>query len=620
MTVAEPSVTHHRRRIRAELMTWLRLSHVDAENIVQRGLFDATSAEDIASSLKQLTSVLGEYLAELVSKTRPASLLLPLDRLPELRETLITAGFKSSDACNVIAMCMDLLNIPKPNLEDSLSALRKILPKDEARRYFIRKKPAVLLIPGATLRSKNAAMWCDDAEGFWTYLSGDSATYAPPRRPAPPRIAQPLAPVPVVKPIVSRPVRPSDPVIVELAAHGIRPDLAKRIALRFRHSFQDRSLTILRDFFTFGWSGDELTSLALQERSRVWRKNPHQMFDAERALLRSGFDVAGARRVMTRHERFCEPPFEPILTAAAVFKRLGMGDHLVTIAMTAPKSFLMDPELIRDWHKDVLGTRIEPIRLIESLPRHVPHPGFDRNGALKTPAPPAEPETPTALGTPLALTLRSPYDMSKIRIESVEPIVIPPPMLLKKPREVAQDAEHELQWSELVEQLFLSDPRDKHGHLIPNRVAALTEDAWEALKSSVAWMWDLSGTAPAVADLLLTWMGQSSLPGEHSSAFRFMRRVVTEPELQPILRLAPRVIHHRMCVLRKTIGCDFGQAPELLLLAWESFEVNEIKQRVFMLDELGLCAAEKPYVNMLLEPSRVALVARLRRYLESKGG
>jgi hypothetical protein len=142
------------------------------------------------------------------------------------------------------------------------------------------------------------------------------------------------------------------------------------------------------------------------------------------------------------------------------------------------------------------------------------------------------------------------------------------------------------------------------------------EDTWSILEPEISWIWKTGKTGGYALTSICRWLNlksfKESTPGtSRAEKMRFMGQLLRSERLRDILRLDQRMLEYRFAVLRRFIGVDFRNDPEVLLKPWESLSPEELRYRVNEIADRGHPPGEHPYIDVLLEPSRASFIKNL---------
>ncbi|MFZ2804266.1 MAG: hypothetical protein WA001_03510 [Patescibacteria group bacterium] len=610
MSASEEMEGQKSARIRFELAS-LGMKPGDAKQLVKNGLFDAYSPVESMRIIGGLSSLMGDYYAALLIQTSPIIALAYAHRAAPCHAILTARGFRASDASRLICLHAHILEASDEEIVARLDALRALLPNDSTFRFFLNKQTAAITLPSEHLRSRKP-VWRDDPEDFYT---GVSAGYDP--RTAPPVQTNGVL-HPTAAPTIARPIR--DTLSDRLERLGVQGADLIWMTSRFERAFAARAESVLQAFEGSGWSGSDILALTKNHNHRGWRKDPELLLEAERALVIAGFEATTARDLVITIDRFTRPHTERIPLAADAFRELGHANDLEMIARKNPKAFFETPEKIRIWHAAMKITGCDPLAFLGSLTRYMPSVKPKKAVAPKPlPATETKPEVgdPILFDEPVIVETAT----AVVPCEPVPPPVVAPPLptvapeipVMRNPRPVraaqedAEEDSHITNWRLALRELL--------GH---------TQDEddepsfdWKAFEKTNGWIWDPAGPGPAALNVLARWLNITNIGHQHNDSTLLLKRIVTDKTLRWLLKLPPEVLHHRLAAMSAILCQDFRKKPELLLLAWEKFPPRELRYRVNEINDRGKKAHLKPYIQMLLEPTREKFLGRLNAFLRT---
>ncbi len=184
-----------------------------------------------------------------------------------------------------------------------------------------------------------------------------------------------------------------------------------------------------------------------------------------------------------------------------------------------------------------------------------------------------------------------------------------------------------------VETVGHSAPNDDGSRLHLDKIEAFVRseledddvDVWKKYLEVNPWLKQPKSVEYQACAVLLRWImlqsiGSASSYKDDTDAglrFRFWRKVLLSPKYRGILQIFPEVLERRLYVLRRIDRCPM-KGPSWIMKPWETLEDAELRFRLNEIDAHGKNPKFKPYINMLLEPTRESFKKRLQRYLKLK--
>ncbi|MBD3281914.1 hypothetical protein GF391_04160 [Candidatus Uhrbacteria bacterium] len=457
---------------------------------------------------------------------------------------------------------------------------------------------------------------------------------------------------------------------------GAEEWLVPKLARRVNNIFPDCPLLVINDFYQRNWSMSDLFhwlahAPKFKERDIYWMHDYIQIFAIEQLLKTCGLSAKTAHSLVLTQAWMFQANMATLELSVTTFVNLGYDEDVIkSIANKMPYLFFLLPEHILHECKEASKKQLgllwnanlrdyeppipRPIPVVHSpnppkpAPKKVvaakqPHAQAVTNEAQEVqpdmaPASEPEPPKPAREMTELPRTLKPLRLFNPLKDnENAAKAALPDSPVV--PTEEQEEEPNSGEWFLPPGSVAPVEPRvarateDDGSRLHIEKIKALVkvasaddiEDAWQTFLAANPWLRQSSTVEYKACVVLLRWIslqppgavGGSYGESDAGLRFRFWKKVLLDDRYRGILRIFPNILERRLYVLRRIGRCPM-KGPSWIMRPWETLEDAELRYRMNEIDAHGKKPNLKPYINMLLEPTRDKFKRRLHRYLESK--
>ncbi len=454
--------------------------------------------------------------------------------------------------------------------------------------------------------------------------------------------------------------------------------LKERLTRKLLRYFPEDPIEVIDSFTRHGWTPSDLFHWLIhaptfKQVNNSWAVNYEHIFLAEKIMIQAGLSRDCAHFLaLTQHWVFTIPPVT-LEFSVKTLVNLGYGEDVIkSIAIKMPQLFFLLPEHIvyecetatrgrygllwnpnlrsrgmqsqppddRDLLQSVIATRKNHKKNKD------PGPETSEISSHET----AEPRDLESTSEPLeqsvsgsaAAVINKPASKKAWRpLKLFNPLKqkTDPPEADEADRQEAVEDEKpdsgetfiSLESMDAVESEEHCSVDDDGSRLHVDKIKALINAAkddpyaWDDFTKSNPWLKQPSSPEYQACIVLLRWaplysVGSAGSFREDSDAglnFRFWKKVLLGKRCREILQISPDVLERRLYVLRRIGRCPL-KGPSWIMKPWESLEDAELRFRMNEIDAHGKNPKFKPYINMMLAPSREDFKRRLAYFLKSK--
>lgn len=367
-----------------------------------------------------------------------------------------------------------------------------------------------------------------------------------------------------------------------LQAKGASSNEAGLIVKKFLEAFQLQALHELNRYIELGWTPADIYRL-LQNGADLCNTHPVRPLIAEGKLIDLGMDHRVARHTVISKSEYSRNEPDHLQRGIDCFRELGVSHRKIElIAENHPALLYAEPEQIHA----ALATQLKERQLVKPLPADQ-IPTAKATHILRDPERALTRKTESELQQSDDLTMDRTRYMRLLR-----------GIYLHEPRR-----EPEVSTEEADEDAPTLHKREPQQH---DRKRALKSIPWDRFVQTHGWIFDEQVVILDVIDLLGIWTSNQS------TRDAFIRRVLMDPILHPILRLAKGTLNFRMLVIRKFLRVDYLEYPNLLLLAFERHTATELNFRANEIERFKVPIHRCE--TILLEPTREGFRKRIEAY------